>query len=140
MPEQIRLKVGGISSSQMAVYEEFARNIPGFLPSERDITIIMQKQNLTPIETQAHPSTPFPIQQATLPTDDLTLAYDKLVVEVEQFIQGTTGQQLYTNMNTSMHVLRECLMHSLRVRDLSTTQTIVQKVLCFDRKVLLEDF
>lgn len=37
MPEQIRLKVGGISSSQMAVYEEFARNIPGFLPlNDRD--------------------------------------------------------------------------------------------------------
>lgn len=37
MPEQIRLKVGGISSSQMAVYEEFARNIPGFLPmTDRD--------------------------------------------------------------------------------------------------------
>lgn len=32
MPEQIRLKVGGITHPQMAVYEEFARNIPGFLP------------------------------------------------------------------------------------------------------------
>jgi len=37
MPEQIRLKVGGVTPQQMAVYEEFARNIPGFLPlSERD--------------------------------------------------------------------------------------------------------
>lgn len=37
MPEQIRLKVGGVTPPQMAVYEEFARNIPGFLPlSERD--------------------------------------------------------------------------------------------------------
>lgn len=37
MPEQIRLKVGGVTAQQMAVYEEFARNIPGFLPiSERD--------------------------------------------------------------------------------------------------------
>ena len=31
MPEQIRLKVGG-EEQQIAVYEEFARNIPGFLP------------------------------------------------------------------------------------------------------------
>ena len=37
MPEQIRLKVGGVTPQQMAVYEEFARNIPGFLPlSERE--------------------------------------------------------------------------------------------------------
>lgn len=42
MPEPIRLKVGGISQSQMAVYEEFARNIPGFLPSERDAAILVQ--------------------------------------------------------------------------------------------------
>lgn len=37
MPEQIRLKVGGVTPQQMTVYEEFARNIPGFLPlSDRD--------------------------------------------------------------------------------------------------------
>lgn len=37
MPEQIRLKVGGVTPQQMAVYEEFSRNIPGFQPlSERD--------------------------------------------------------------------------------------------------------
>merc|ERR1719210_438874 len=28
MPEQIRLKVGGVTPQQIAVYEEFARNIP----------------------------------------------------------------------------------------------------------------
>lgn len=33
MPEQIRLKVGGVTHQQIAVYEEFARNIPGFLPT-----------------------------------------------------------------------------------------------------------
>ncbi|KAJ7383193.1 CCR4-NOT transcription complex subunit 1 [Desmophyllum pertusum] len=32
MPEQIRLKVGGVNASQTAVYEEFARSIPGFQP------------------------------------------------------------------------------------------------------------
>lgn len=40
MPEQIKLKVGGVDSSQFAVYEEFARNIPGFQAmSERDAFI-----------------------------------------------------------------------------------------------------
>ena len=32
MPESVRLKVGGVTPQQMAVYEEFARNIPGFQP------------------------------------------------------------------------------------------------------------
>ena len=44
MPEQIRLKVGGATSQQMAVYEEFAHNIPGFLPiTERDAAVFVTK-------------------------------------------------------------------------------------------------
>lgn len=44
MPEQIRLKVGGISSAQFSVYDEFARNIPGFQPmSERDAALFIPK-------------------------------------------------------------------------------------------------
>lgn len=44
MPEQIRLKVGGVSSAQFSVYDEFARNIPGFQPmSERDAALLLQK-------------------------------------------------------------------------------------------------
>lgn len=33
MPEQIRLKVGGVTGQQMAVYEDFSRVLPGFLPT-----------------------------------------------------------------------------------------------------------
>ena len=37
MPEPIKLKLTGVTPQQMAVYEEFARNIPGFQPlSDRD--------------------------------------------------------------------------------------------------------
>lgn len=44
MPEQIRLKVGAVTPQQMAVYEEFARNIPGFQPlSERDTAVFLPK-------------------------------------------------------------------------------------------------
>lgn len=127
MPEPIRLKVGGISSSQMAVYEEFARNIPGFLPNERDATILIQKQTLTPIESQPHPTTPFLIPPTTLATDDLTLLYEKLIVDVEQFVQLTAAQAQYTHMHTNMLVIRDCLMHILRNRDLTPPQAIVQK-------------
>lgn len=48
MPEQIRLKVGGISSAQFSVYDEFARNIPGFQPmTERDAALFIQKTAIT---------------------------------------------------------------------------------------------
>lgn len=44
MPEEIRLKVGGISSAQFSVYDEFARNIPGFQPmTERDAALLLPK-------------------------------------------------------------------------------------------------
>lgn len=44
MPEQLRLKVGGVTSQQTAVYEELARNIPGFQPlSERDAALFIPK-------------------------------------------------------------------------------------------------
>lgn len=44
MPEQIRLKVGGVTMQQTAVYEEFARNIPGFQTlSERDAALFVPK-------------------------------------------------------------------------------------------------
>ncbi|XP_023027069.1 CCR4-NOT transcription complex subunit 1 isoform X2 [Leptinotarsa decemlineata] len=124
MPETVRLKVGGISSSQMAVYEEFARNIPGFLPNERDATILIQKQNLTPIENQQ--STLFPLPQTGLATDDLTLLYDKLLVDVEQFVQLTAGQAQFTHMNANMLMIRDCLMLMLRNREMAP-QALVQK-------------
>lgn len=51
MPEQIRLKVGGISSAQFSVYDEFARNIPGFQPmTERDAALLLQKTTV-PVST-----------------------------------------------------------------------------------------
>lgn len=43
MPEPIRLKVGGVTQPQMAVYEEFARNIPGFLPITDQDTMFLTK-------------------------------------------------------------------------------------------------
>lgn len=33
MPEEIRLRHGGIGSHQLTIYDELATNIPGFLPS-----------------------------------------------------------------------------------------------------------
>lgn len=46
----ILIKVGGVTPQQMAVYEEFARNIPGFLPhSERDQLCFITKPSTVKI-------------------------------------------------------------------------------------------
>lgn len=37
MPVLFVAKVGGVDPKQLAVYEEFARNVPGFLPTN-DLT------------------------------------------------------------------------------------------------------
>lgn len=47
MPERIRLKVSGISNAQFSVYDEFARNIPGFQPmTDRDADLLLQKTTI----------------------------------------------------------------------------------------------
>lgn len=53
IPEQIRLKVGGITAAQFSVYDEFARNIPGFQPlSERDAAMFVPKSTISVSATQ----------------------------------------------------------------------------------------
>ncbi|XP_066142150.1 CCR4-NOT transcription complex subunit 1 isoform X1 [Euwallacea fornicatus] len=127
MPEPIRLKVGGLTPSQMAVYEEFGRNIPGFLPNERDTALLMQNPVLNALDPQPHPATPFPINQ--LAGDEISLTFEKYIAEVEQFVQLTSGQTQYALMNSNMLRIRDCLLHFLRTRDVAMTppQGLVQK-------------
>ncbi|XP_044732731.1 CCR4-NOT transcription complex subunit 1 isoform X2 [Chrysoperla carnea] len=113
MPEPIRLKVGGISPQQMTVYEEFARNIPGFLPiSERDTSLF------TPKVTSS---------VAAISQDQLGVVYDKLAEEVQQFLQACVGQAGLHGMAQNMHSLLECIICARRVRDVVSAMTLVQK-------------
>merc|ERR1719245_1340173 len=44
MPEPIKLKLGGVTNQQSAVYNEFARNVPGFKPlTDRELHSILPK-------------------------------------------------------------------------------------------------
>ncbi|KAI2648404.1 CCR4-NOT transcription complex subunit 1 [Labeo rohita] len=74
MPEQIRLKVGGVDPKQLAVYEEFARNVPGFLPSN-DLS--------QPTGFLAQP-----MKQQAWPTDDVAHIYDKCISDLEQHLHA----------------------------------------------------
>ncbi|XP_030756048.1 CCR4-NOT transcription complex subunit 1 isoform X2 [Sitophilus oryzae] len=128
MPEPIRLKVGSLTGSQMAVYEEFARNIPGFLPSERDAALLMQKSSMAPqMEPQSHPATSFAVGQSVLANDEVSMLFEKLTADVDQFIQLTSTQAQYSHMYQNMLVIRDCVFHFLRTRDVNPPQAIVHK-------------
>lgn len=89
MPDKIRLKVGGVTSSQMAVYEEFGRNIPGFQPLLlHEDGVSQQFASPTPLAqmepgafpsgnaqsstTSSTPSTTLPLAPPVIPTPSTT--------------------------------------------------------------------
>lgn len=125
IPEQIRLKVGGISPLQMSVYEEFARNIPGFLPlSERDSALFIPKPTVVMEPPPTHTTTSFQMSQS----DDLVTLFEKLALEADQFIQATNGQGIYATMYDCMVLIRECLMFSMHNREIGSNIATIQKV------------
>ncbi|XP_067012333.2 CCR4-NOT transcription complex subunit 1 isoform X3 [Anabrus simplex] len=114
MPEQIRLKVGGVTPAQMAVYEEFARNIPGFLPlTERDAAMFIPK----PVSTYG--------------TDELAQIYEKLVTELERYLQSIMGTQTVMSSNNcqlnNLHSLMEALLIARSSRDVMSAVSLLQK-------------
>ena len=130
MPEQIRLKVGSVGAGQMIVYEEFARNIPGFLPlSERDSALLVPKATMQ-IEVQAHSSTPFQMTQYIIAADcaENGTNYEKLAMEADQFVQATSTSSGFALVNSNMQVVRDCLINGLHNREIASVVTIIQKV------------
>lgn len=71
MPEPIRLKMSGVTAQQAAVYEEFARYIPGFLPvTERDAAMLVPK--MIPAFTN----------------DEIGVILEKVAMELERYLQS----------------------------------------------------
>lgn len=67
------------------------------------------------------------MNQPSLASDDMAALFDKLALEVEQFVQATAGQTAYTAINTNMLMLRDCLVHVARNRDIVASHAVVQK-------------
>uniref|UniRef100_H2YFJ6 CCR4-NOT transcription complex subunit 1 n=1 Tax=Ciona savignyi TaxID=51511 RepID=H2YFJ6_CIOSA len=110
MPEQIRLKVGGVTPQQTAVYEEFARCIPGFLPSN---------DSSQPSGFLAKPMQAWAV-------DDITQVYDRCVAELEQHLQlfsvSTTGNQF-----SQLQTLHEAIVLARNSREIVTALALLQK-------------
>ncbi|XP_024137335.1 CCR4-NOT transcription complex subunit 1 isoform X2 [Oryzias melastigma] len=112
MPEQIRLKVGGVDPKQLAVYEEFARNIPGFLPSN-DLS--------QPTGFLAQP-----MKQAWA-TDDVAQIYDKLIADMEQLLHAIPPALTINPLTQALRSLLESVALARNSRDGIAALGLLQK-------------
>ncbi|KAM6430759.1 CCR4-NOT transcription complex subunit 1 isoform 2-T3 [Liasis olivaceus] len=112
MPEQIRLKVGGVDPKQLAVYEEFARNVPGFLPTN-------DSTQPTGILAQ-------PMKQAWA-TDDVAQIYDKCMAELEQHLQSIPHTLAMNPQTQALRSLLEAVVVARNSRDAIAALGLLQK-------------
>uniref|UniRef100_A0A673NA98 CCR4-NOT transcription complex subunit 1 n=1 Tax=Sinocyclocheilus rhinocerous TaxID=307959 RepID=A0A673NA98_9TELE len=113
MPEQIRLKVGGVDPKQLAVYEEFARNVPGFLPSN-DLS--------QPTGFLAQP-----MKQQAWPTDDVAHIYDKCISDLEQHLHAIPPALAMNPQTQAIRSLLEAVVMARTSRDGIAALGLLQK-------------
>uniref|UniRef100_A0A673NA93 CCR4-NOT transcription complex subunit 1-like n=1 Tax=Sinocyclocheilus rhinocerous TaxID=307959 RepID=A0A673NA93_9TELE len=111
MPEQIRLKVGGVDPKQLAVYEEFARNVPGFLPSN-DLS--------QPTGFLAQP-------MKAWPTDDVAHIYDKCISDLEQHLHAIPPALAMNPQTQAIRSLLEAVVMARTSRDGIAALGLLQK-------------
>ncbi|CAL8262506.1 unnamed protein product [Merluccius merluccius] len=113
MPEQIRLKVGGVDPKQLAVYEEFARNVPGFLPSN-DLS--------QPTGFLAQP-----MKQQAWATDDVAQIYDKCMADLEQHLHAIPPALALNPQTQALRSLLEAVTLARNSRDGIAALGLLQK-------------
>uniref|UniRef100_A0A8C9XX10 CCR4-NOT transcription complex, subunit 1 n=1 Tax=Sander lucioperca TaxID=283035 RepID=A0A8C9XX10_SANLU len=111
MPEQIRLKVGGVDPKQLAVYEEFARNVPGFLPSN-DLS--------QPTGFLAQP-------MKAWATDDVAQIYDKCMADLEQHLHAIPPALAMNPLTQALRSLLEAVALARNSRDGIAALGLLQK-------------
>ncbi|PVD20962.1 hypothetical protein C0Q70_19125, partial [Pomacea canaliculata] len=149
MPEQIRLKVGAVTPQQLTVYEEFARNIPGFMPATHDIYPPSVNKTFLPQQQQPPPPPPPPLpqqQQQSMPSlpqqqqqpppppsvpppqfaPDEVLIYDRIIRELEQHLQIVL--MLHNNhIATQLRSLLDTAIQARNTRDSRAAIALLQK-------------
>lgn len=124
IPEKIRLKVGGVTSAQSAVYEEFGRNIPGFKPlTDREVDDLAPK----PLSTDmAVPSGITHGNTNVLATSDECVAIlDEVISKVDHFVKNCTGLPTTPHMN-NLHALLDGMTIARNVKDPSAIMILVE--------------
>ena len=122
MPEPIRLKVGPVPASQAAVYEEFAKNIPGFKAlTDREAASISVKSG------QSSDQSPAPAVTPNQPaTDDCVAILDDVHSKLQPFIEQCTGLPPSPHM-TSLNQLLESLHLARTSKEVSSVIVLIGK-------------
>lgn len=125
MPERCRLKVGIINDSQIAVYEEFARNIPGFITSkERETTLIIPKAvTHEPVPIASFNQSVNASQMGYYGNDEL----GQLISESELYLGNILTIPALNNQAQNTHNLLDCLLMVRRNADPVTAFNLLQK-------------
>ncbi|XP_055707339.1 CCR4-NOT transcription complex subunit 1 isoform X2 [Phlebotomus papatasi] len=133
MPKRIRLKIGGISSEQFAVYDEFARNIPGFQPiTDQDLAHFLPTQTFQqdPISMSSFAAAPLPQQtvgSSQFSGSDFGTVYDDLGSKIESFLNSTMNIHQLQMQTTNLASLLDYLVQARRQRDNMSAVTLLNK-------------
>ncbi|XP_077294792.1 CCR4-NOT transcription complex subunit 1 isoform X2 [Arctopsyche grandis] len=124
MPDRIRLKVGGASESQMAVYEEFARNIPGFAPiKERNTALMVPK----PVAPNPLPFPPLVFNQMNQNVYHGGDELSRFIRDAEFVLETMVGVPNITLQIRNMHAILDCLHFIARSQDNLTSYSLLSK-------------
>ena len=88
MPEQLRVKSGPVTHQQQAIYEQFARNIPGFMPiADHEMELLLPKGvPFVDLQTPC-PSATNMLTNSLIVSDEFLNVIDKLILDCEQYVQ-----------------------------------------------------
>lgn len=135
MPEQIRLKVGGVTAAQMTVYEEFARSIPGFVAPQPG-------QLIEPFPKPIPESQPTLLPQSDVHVNDTHKSYmpddvvhilGKCAAEIEQHIHHMEQQVQQMMLNPAaqhlaqLHNLLDMVVNARVTRDNLSSLRLIRK-------------
>jgi len=128
MPEQIRLKVGGVTHQQIAVYEEFARNIPGFLPTAQEansqsVGIAAPKARPAPQPPQVQPQPEMPHTVG----DAITEIYDKIAQDIDQLARNMAALPGNPQVAAVGSLMEAVMVARGNAFDMMTAVRLVQK-------------
>ena len=139
IPLQIRLNVGSVQPTQLAVYEEFGRNVPGFQRlTDRELFSknaepkmpISAGSSVASVAASVGASNGVQLsgsQFNTFGQDDFVLVYDDLAQKIEAFINMCSGSQQLQLQTQNMHSLLESVLHVRRTRDTTAQQNLLKK-------------
>ncbi|XP_055890770.1 CCR4-NOT transcription complex subunit 1-like isoform X2 [Biomphalaria glabrata] len=109
VPDQISLKVGSITSQQMAVYDEFARHLPGFQP----LTDIMLPSGARQTSTMSS-------------QEELSHLYEKMVQEIDNHMHMMANPAVFI---PHLQQLMQAINVARNTLDKNTATQLVQKAI-----------